>query len=141
MTSGQQVPTLWTEFMHSYIRDARLLDEGLTTPQEKRQFEWLADYAFCAWGPGGRGTLQDPYWLWPGAVRVAGNDQRSMSLAEVRRPGETMQFADGFTGLATTAIRRQHQNGQLNGAFLDGHARLVTEAEWTGLGRDELGYF
>ena len=29
----------------------------------------------------------------------------------------------------------------LNGAFLDGHARLVTDAEWNRLGHDSQGYF
>ena len=46
--------TTWVEFMSPYFRDAKILDERLTTTAEKRQFTWLADYALCAWGPGGR---------------------------------------------------------------------------------------
>jgi prepilin-type processing-associated H-X9-DG protein len=38
-------------------------------------------------------------------------------------------------------VQRRHQEGTLHGAFLDGHARLVRDAEWQVLGWDEAGYF
>ena len=64
-----------------------------------------------------------------------------MLMAQVPRPAETLQFTDGTTGSTSTTILRRHRNGMLNGAFLDGHARLVTDAEWNRLGHDSQGYF
>ena len=52
-----------------------------------------------------------------------------------------MQFADGSTGRYDSSIRRRHRNNMLNGAYLDGHARLVTDAEWNRLGQDDKGYY
>jgi len=131
---------LWTDFLRPYYRDTRLLDEGLTRPAQKRQMGWVADYAMCAWGSGGQGTAQDPYWRWPGAP-WNGPPPRPMNLAEVRRPAETMQFADGSTGHYDSNIRRRHRNNLMNGAFLDAHARLVTNEEWDRVGHDDHGYF
>jgi prepilin-type processing-associated H-X9-DG protein len=59
----------------------------------------------------------------------------------VRRPAESVQFADGFPSRITCFIRRPHRNRALNAVFLDGHARLVSEAEWNRIDRDEQGYF
>ena len=133
---------IWPEFLRPYYRDAKILDEGFNSPQQKEDSNWLADYSLCAWGPGGDNTAEKPYWRWPGA---AWNDPKSlprpMSVAEVRRPAETMQFADGATGRYDSSIRRHHRNGMLNGAFLDGHARVVTDAEWNRVGQDDKGYY
>ncbi len=132
---------IWPEFLSPYYRDQRVVDEGLTSAKEKADSAWLADYTLCAWGPGGDGTEQKPYWRWPGALVTEAETSRPMSFAEVRRPGETMQFTDGSTGRYDSYIRRRHRNGMLNGAFLDGHARVVTDEEWNRVGHDEKGYF
>ncbi len=137
---------IWTEFLRPYYRDPGILDEGLTRPAERRQFEWLADYALCAWGPGGNGTVEKPYWRWAGSPSWLSTGRRPMTMAEVQRPTEIMQFSDGLTlrynpFMANSFIRRQHRNGLLNGAFLDGHARVISDAEWNRIGRDERGYF
>ena len=132
---------IWTEFLRPYYRDPQILDQGFTDPATRAATGWTADYSLCAWGPGGEGTLADPYWLWPGALWTAGDVSKPMTLAEVRRPAESLQFADGTTDTTETTIRRAHRNGQLNGAFLDGHARVVTDAEWNRIGQDERGYF
>jgi prepilin-type N-terminal cleavage/methylation domain-containing protein/prepilin-type processing-associated H-X9-DG protein len=131
---------IWPEYLSPYYRDSRILDEGLTSPKDKNDTAWLADYVLCAWGPGGDNSLDRPYWRWPGAP-WSGAQPRPMNLAEVRRPGETMQFSDGSTGRYDSAIRRRHRNNLLNGAFLDGHAHVVTDAEWNRLGQDDKGYF
>jgi prepilin-type N-terminal cleavage/methylation domain-containing protein/prepilin-type processing-associated H-X9-DG protein len=131
----------WPEFLWPYYRDGHILDEGLTSPAEKVSSYWIADYALCAWGPGGDGTQNNPYWRWPGSLMGSGAALRPMVMADVRRPAETMQFADGMTGSYQTNIRRRHRNGMLNGAFLDGHARLVNDTEWNRLGHDDRGYF
>lgn len=131
---------IWPAYLRPYYRDARILDEGLTSAAEKKTMSWIADYTLCAWGPGGDNTLANPYWRWPGAPWDRAG-QRPMRMAEVRRPPETMQFTDGTTGSGSTTILRRHRNGMLNGAFLDGHARLVTDAEWNRLAHDDQGYY
>jgi prepilin-type processing-associated H-X9-DG protein len=138
--------TVWTEYLRPYFRDSRILDEGLTSAREKRQFTWLADYALCAWGPGGRGTREQPYWRWPGAPGRGPDGPRPMLRAAVLRPAEALQFTDGLTlrynrRMANSLIRRRHRNGLLNGAFLDGHARAISDREWERIERDERGYF
>jgi type II secretory pathway pseudopilin PulG len=143
---GPGGPIIWTEFLRPYYRDPRLLDEGLTSRREKRQFTWLADYALCAWGPAGNGTREKPHWRWPGALWHDAEGPRPMRLAEVRRPGETLQFTDGLTvhyggPYYNSFIRRRHSSGILNGAYLDGRAGRISDEEWNRIKRDERGYF
>jgi prepilin-type N-terminal cleavage/methylation domain-containing protein/prepilin-type processing-associated H-X9-DG protein len=138
---GQNGYQIWTEYLSPYYRDPRILDDGLTSAQEKADTQWLADYVLCAWGPGGDGSKDRPYWRWPGSLLGDPSAPRAMTMADVRRPPETMQFSDGTTGRYDCYIRRRHRNGLLNGAFLDGHARVVTEEEWNRLGLDDKGYY
>jgi prepilin-type N-terminal cleavage/methylation domain-containing protein/prepilin-type processing-associated H-X9-DG protein len=147
--------TTWVEFMRPYFRDPQILDEGLTSPKEKHQFTWLADYALCAWGPGGKATWEKPYWRWPGAPGRGPNGPCPMRLVDVRRPAEAVQFTDGLTirynlemanrlynpGKADSLIWRRHRNGLLNGVFLDGHARAINHRDWNRIDQDERGYF
>jgi prepilin-type processing-associated H-X9-DG protein len=132
---------IWPQFLSPYYREEKILDEGLTSAQQKLDTGWLADYALCAWGPGGDGSANRPYWRWPGSLFTDKDMIRPMMMAEVRRPAETMQFSDGATNRYDTNIRARHRNGMRNGAFLDGHARVITETEWNRLGQDEKGYF
>jgi prepilin-type N-terminal cleavage/methylation domain-containing protein/prepilin-type processing-associated H-X9-DG protein len=140
-TRGATGYVIWPQFLSPYYREPRILDEGLTSAQQKSDTSWLADYSLCAWGPGGDGSLNRPYWRWPGSLVTDQEVSRPMMMAEVRRPAETMQFSDGATSRYDTNIRARHRNGMRNGAFLDGHARVITEAEWNRLGLDEKGYF
>jgi prepilin-type processing-associated H-X9-DG protein len=69
-----------------------------------------------------------------------------MTLGEVRRPAEAVQFVDGVTLLGTpyesgSIVEARHRNGVLNGAFLDGHASAIPEAAWDRVSRDDRGYF
>jgi prepilin-type N-terminal cleavage/methylation domain-containing protein/prepilin-type processing-associated H-X9-DG protein len=132
---------MWPEFMNAYFRDGKLLDQGFTTDTERVTSSWLSDYALCAWGAGGRGTSADPYWRWPGAISYASGAIQAMSLAEVRRPGETMQFADGQTGRYNSYLAWKHQNGVMNGAFLDGHAKLISPTDWNRVDHDPAGCY
>jgi prepilin-type N-terminal cleavage/methylation domain-containing protein/prepilin-type processing-associated H-X9-DG protein len=131
----------WPVFFRGYYRDPRILRQGFVPPVEMIQPPCLADYALLTWGPTGDGTRYDPYSRWPGSVRRQGEAPRPMRLAEVRRPAETAQFADGFTCVEETAIDSQHQNDGLQVAFVDGHARRVSHQEWWQIDRDEHGYF
>jgi prepilin-type N-terminal cleavage/methylation domain-containing protein/prepilin-type processing-associated H-X9-DG protein len=132
---------VWPQFLRPYYKDPRLLDQGFTTREERLATPWLADYVMCAYGPGGSGTPFSPYWRWPGAPWVDINGSRPMLLAEVRRPSEILQFVDGSTIGPDSVIRNRHRNGLLNGAFVDGHARVITPAAWDQIDRDERGYF
>jgi prepilin-type processing-associated H-X9-DG protein len=144
---GRRSPVVWTESLRSYYQDPRLLHEGLTLPAELSQFIPLADYALCTWGPSGRGTVEKPYFRWPGSPWSGPAGPRMMTLAEVPRPAETLQLMDGYTirhnqlPYYNSGVRRRHRNGLLNGAFLDGHACTITDAAYNRLGHDEHGYF
>jgi prepilin-type processing-associated H-X9-DG protein/prepilin-type N-terminal cleavage/methylation domain-containing protein len=131
----------WPELLLPYYRDTRILDQGFTGPAERQAWLWQADYALLAWGPGGNGTAARPHWLWPGAGIGTGNLRRPMKLVEVRRPAETPQFADGFTGHSNTMLVWKHGNGILNAAFLDGHVRAMTTGQWEATEQDTEGWF
>lgn len=144
--SPRRTRTLWTEFLQPYYRDPGLLDQHLTCPADKRRMGWQADYALASWGPAGRGTVDDPYWRWPGSPWLTPQGQRPMRLAEVLRPSEAAQLADGYTTRESQystgcMIRRRYRNGLLSFAFLDGHARVVTDPEWNRVDQDARGYF
>jgi prepilin-type processing-associated H-X9-DG protein len=132
---------LWTDYLRPYYRDTRLLDQGFANPETRSRWAWAADYAMCAWGPGGLGTLHDPYWRWPGALDWDFDPPRAMPLAAVRRPVETLQFIDGFTAEGGSGCYGYHANGLRNGAFVDGHVQVITTASWYRVGQDERGYF
>jgi prepilin-type N-terminal cleavage/methylation domain-containing protein/prepilin-type processing-associated H-X9-DG protein len=141
---GQSV--LWTEFLAPYYRSAQILDESLTGPKQKAAMGWVADYALCSWGPGGKGTAESPYWRWPGSPLAARDGGRAMRLADVPRPVEAMQIVDGYTLRPDPyhpmcQIRRRHRNGLLIGAFLDGHARVITDFAWNRVSQDNQGYY
>src|SRR3954452_23795406 len=36
---------IWPEFLSPYYRDPKILDEGLTSSQQKADTSWLADYS------------------------------------------------------------------------------------------------
>jgi prepilin-type N-terminal cleavage/methylation domain-containing protein/prepilin-type processing-associated H-X9-DG protein len=136
---------LWPAMLRPYYRSSAILNEA--GKSEARAGEvWTADYALCAWGAGGKGTREKPDWLWPGAINSNPRNRGPMRLAEVRRPADTLQFADGATFYEgrfwpNSRIRQRHQNGMLNGVFLDGHARAVSDLLWSKIGQDEHGYF
>jgi hypothetical protein len=137
---------LWPEFLSPYYRDPHLLDEGVNGARVPHGAVWVADYVLCAWGAGGQGTPESPFFRWPGAPDADGRGMGQMKLGEVLRPAETMQFADGITVRTSRyasecSIQRRHGEEMLIGAFLDGHAQRVPDAAWQQLGRDEDGYY
>jgi prepilin-type N-terminal cleavage/methylation domain-containing protein len=133
--------TYWTEFMRAYYRDPDLLDQGFSTAEDRHNSYWLADYVLRAWGSGGGGTATDPHWRWPGAPTSGAQGSRPMTLAEVQRPAETLQFTDGLTTRFLSAVWWKHTNQVLNGAFVDGHAHRVSKTDWAQVDRDAWGYF
>jgi prepilin-type N-terminal cleavage/methylation domain-containing protein len=133
--------TFWTEFMRPYYRDPRLLDQGFKSAAEQQDAAWLADYVLCAWGSGGKGTAKNPYWRWPGAPANDGQGLRPMTLAEVLHPANTVQFTDGLTTRYGSYVWWKHANQMLIGAFVDGHARVLTTTDWERVDQDDRGYF
>jgi type II secretory pathway pseudopilin PulG len=136
---------VWTDTLRPYYRHPVLLQEAWMNPNE-RPPGWVADYALCAWGPAGSGTEEDPYFRWPGAPTPPSEGSRAMRAAEILRPSEVLQFADGFTtrsGLvvSTRIVWGRHRSGMLIGAFVDGHAGIVSDRQWAQVNRDEHGYF
>jgi prepilin-type N-terminal cleavage/methylation domain-containing protein len=111
---GDQLIT-WPAFLHSYSRSPALLNQGFVPPEEMLQLPCLADYAMLTWGPGGTGSRDDPDYRWPGSVWRKGEIPRPLRLGEVRRPAETVLFADGFTCIDATALASQHRNRVLRG--------------------------
>jgi prepilin-type N-terminal cleavage/methylation domain-containing protein/prepilin-type processing-associated H-X9-DG protein len=132
---------LWTAFLRPYYVDRRLLDQGFASSAERLQSGWAADYVMCAWGSGGSGTDQSPYWRWPGPLSGDPTNPSPMVMAEVRRPAETLQFIDGQTMTAGSTTFNYHANGTRNGAFLDGHVRVIHAVDWNGVRQDDRGYF
>jgi prepilin-type N-terminal cleavage/methylation domain-containing protein len=131
----------WTEFLRPYYREAVLLDQGFTAPATRRASGWLADYALCTWGPGGKGTQASPYWRWPGAPSADPTSPTPMRLSEVQRPAESLQWIDGLTTTAGCTLFSYHPNGARSGAFLDGHARPISAADWNRVSQDDTGSF
>jgi len=137
---------IWTDFLRPYYRHPALLQDGLTHPSERAPSGWVADYALCAWGPAGDGTAALPYWRWPGAPTLPTEGSRPMRAAEVMRPSEVLQIADGFTVHSGTfasseIVQRRHLSGRLNGAFVDGHAGRILDRQWARVNWDARGYF
>jgi prepilin-type N-terminal cleavage/methylation domain-containing protein len=131
----------WPVFFRSYLQSTQILRQGFTPPAEMIQPPCLADYALLSWGPRGDDSTGSPHSRWPGSVWLKGEPPQPMRLAEVRRPAETAQFADGFTCVEGTAIDSQHQESALLVAFVDGHARRVSRREWWQIDHDSQGYF
>jgi prepilin-type N-terminal cleavage/methylation domain-containing protein/prepilin-type processing-associated H-X9-DG protein len=107
----------WTEFLQPYLRSERILhDPGHLDSEVPPPGARLAEYALGTWGPEGSGWPNDPYWRWPGAP---------LSLAEVRRPGETVCLTDGYTTTERTRALVAGHRGGANVSFLDGHAKWM----------------
>jgi prepilin-type N-terminal cleavage/methylation domain-containing protein/prepilin-type processing-associated H-X9-DG protein len=132
----------WTEYLLPYLRSEALFHDASAVG---KPFDGLtlADYALLTWGPSGRWTLEEPHFRWPGAP---------MRLADVVRPAESIQFADGWTTTAGSAIdawaptggrtesRLRHRGG-LNAAFVDGHARWLPEDQFWRVTTDGRGLY
>jgi prepilin-type N-terminal cleavage/methylation domain-containing protein/prepilin-type processing-associated H-X9-DG protein len=138
---GPHGATIWPEFLRPYYHDPRLLDQGFTAPPDLSQAGCPANYILFTWGPGGDGSSWQPYFRWPGSVFSEGEPPRPMAWEEVRRPAETVLFADGFTCQDVTATGIRHDPYGLNAAFVDGHAARVGDTQWRRIDQDQSGHF
>jgi prepilin-type N-terminal cleavage/methylation domain-containing protein/prepilin-type processing-associated H-X9-DG protein len=136
-----EVSMVWPDFLRPYYSHPAILEQGFVPPLELGEAPCRAHYALLTWGPGGIGTRDSPYYRWPGTTWSGDNVPVPLQLQEVRRPSETVLFADGFTSTDGTVVLSQHLNGRLNAAFVDGHAAIINPAQWRQVDQDERGYF
>jgi prepilin-type N-terminal cleavage/methylation domain-containing protein/prepilin-type processing-associated H-X9-DG protein len=124
----------WTELLQPYLHDTAVFhDPGFSSPSVSGPGVKLADYALLTWGPDGEGTMQSPYWRWPGPP---------LTLAQVIRPAETFTVMDGYTTTERTEAWHLIRHGQgMNVAFADGHARWLLPDEVQRLDTDGRGFY
>lgn len=132
----------WTEFLQPYLKCSAFLYDP-SVRGGKRSVDWLADYVMATWGPGGRGTPEQPYYRWPGPPLL---------LGQVRRPSQTVQWVDGHCTTNGVTIdswtdRGWARSGEFrhgrgsNTVFVDGHARWLTAEEMQQADGDEAGTY
>jgi prepilin-type N-terminal cleavage/methylation domain-containing protein/prepilin-type processing-associated H-X9-DG protein len=111
----------WTECFQPYLRSQGLFqDPGAWWSGAPEDGVKLADYALLTWGPGGERTPDNPYFRWAGPP---------LTLAQVRRPTETLNLTDGWTTTAITWGVVLRHSGGTNASFLDGHVRWLAVGE------------
>jgi prepilin-type N-terminal cleavage/methylation domain-containing protein/prepilin-type processing-associated H-X9-DG protein len=123
----------WPQYTQPYLQsEAILLDPSFSWVGPPAKGTKLADYTFFTWGPGGRGTREDPYWRWPGPP---------LCLAQVRRPTETLTLMDGYTTTQTTRSGMARHGQGMNAGFVDGHVRWLPPGEYSRLDTDGRGSY
>jgi prepilin-type N-terminal cleavage/methylation domain-containing protein/prepilin-type processing-associated H-X9-DG protein len=113
----------WPEFLRPYLRDERLYrDPAFRWHIRRRPGELkLADYTLFTGGPYGKGIPEEPYWRWAGP---------SMTLAQMRRPAETIRMMDGFTTTQRSVFAIERHGGGANAVRHDGHTKWFTAREF-----------
>jgi prepilin-type N-terminal cleavage/methylation domain-containing protein/prepilin-type processing-associated H-X9-DG protein len=124
--------SFWTDYLQPYLRNTAVLHDPSLSAAFSSPGARLADYAIFTWGPGGRGTLGDPYWNWAGP---------HLALAAVRRPAETAHVMDGVTTTAVSSRETGRHRGGINVSFLDGHVRWLPDGEMARADTDGRGFY
>lgn len=132
---GQKSPDsiFWIAYLDPYVRGPRVTRDpsGIETPLFPAEGVRLADYALMTWGPGGDGSVWQPYFRWAGPP---------YARAHVRRASDTICLMDGTTTTRTSwGFEDRHRKG-VNAAFLDGHARWVPFTELYRTDHDGQGF-
>jgi prepilin-type N-terminal cleavage/methylation domain-containing protein/prepilin-type processing-associated H-X9-DG protein len=123
----------WPERLLPYLRSQDVFrDPSFSWWQPWPPEVKLADYALLTWGSGGSGTASDPFWCWPGPP---------LSLAQVLRPAEAIQLADGYTTTSMTGGVVARHGGGANLGFLDGHAKWMKRDQAYVVTRNEQGSY
>jgi prepilin-type N-terminal cleavage/methylation domain-containing protein/prepilin-type processing-associated H-X9-DG protein len=125
----------WTLFLQPYLRSEKVLrdPEAIWPGSPPREYAVLAEYALLTWQQyGRRGDASEVSMRWPGPP---------LALLQVVRPGETIQWLDGWTTTRwTLGTTGRHASG-LNVVFVDGHARWMGEREFWRATPDESGLY
>jgi prepilin-type N-terminal cleavage/methylation domain-containing protein/prepilin-type processing-associated H-X9-DG protein len=123
----------WPELLRPYLGSASLLRDPSALPMDLAEGEErLADYALTAWGCGGTGTNADPYFHWV---------EPALTTAQVLRPSETILLGDGLTTTQRTWITAARHGAGINAAFLDGHTRWLSTADFWRVNTDGHGFY
>jgi prepilin-type N-terminal cleavage/methylation domain-containing protein/prepilin-type processing-associated H-X9-DG protein len=125
----------WTTFLQPYLHGSTALQDPDAPAPAMGQTgaPFLADYALLTWRKSGRlGFPDEPEMRWPGPP---------LSLGQVMRPSETIQWMDGRTASRWTAGALWRHGGGLNAAFVDGHARWMRTPEFRRVTRDADGMY
>jgi prepilin-type N-terminal cleavage/methylation domain-containing protein/prepilin-type processing-associated H-X9-DG protein len=125
----------WTAFLQPYLRGSAVLQDPDAPRPAMRQGDapFLADYALLTWRKTGRrGVPDEPEMRWPGPP---------LSLGQVMRPSETIQWMDGRTATRWSAGAFWRHGPGLNAAFVDGHARWMSYHEFRRVTRDADGMY
>jgi prepilin-type processing-associated H-X9-DG protein len=122
----------WPEYLEPYLRAPGVLRDPDSVWSEPPTEIRLADYALYTWGPGGRGTQEKPYWRWAGPP---------LSLADVRRPWQTLHVMDGWTTTRWTEGRIARHRSGVNAVFLDGHAGWLPDGGSSPVDTDGRGFY
>jgi prepilin-type N-terminal cleavage/methylation domain-containing protein/prepilin-type processing-associated H-X9-DG protein len=137
----------WTEYLQPYLRCASVFRDQSAQWKGSEKGR-LADYVLLTWGPNGRGTIEEPYYRWPGSPP----SMPPLSLTSVVRPTETICILDGWcsTGGATVeswgssgwsnSAKLRHGTG-MNAAFVDGHAQWMAAEKLPATETDGNGFY
>lgn len=123
----------WTVFLQPYLRSSAVLHDPSAPPPAVTEpgAAFPADYVLLTWEKAGRrGVPSEPAERWPGPP---------LSLGQVVRPTETIQWMDGRTAPHWTAGAFWRHGPGLNAAFVDGHARWMSVHEYRRVTRDADG--
>jgi prepilin-type N-terminal cleavage/methylation domain-containing protein/prepilin-type processing-associated H-X9-DG protein len=125
----------WTAFLAPYLRSSAVTRDPAAAgePVLPAGSVFLADYVLLTWRRDTDGDLPtEPRARWPGPP---------LTLGQVVRPAETIQWMEGRTSTAiTTGETRRHGEG-INVAFVDGHARWMRESTFRQVEWDRRGFF
>lgn len=125
----------WTFFLAPYLRSSGVYrDEGAAeSPSGSTGTPSLADYVLLTWEwAGPSATAVNPHVRWPGPP---------LSLGQVVRPAETIQWMDGQTTASRTEGQPRRHGAGVNVAFVDGHARWMHERAFWRVEWDRRGFF
>jgi prepilin-type processing-associated H-X9-DG protein len=125
----------WPAFLQPYVRSAAVLQDPEAPAPAAPQGDapLLAEYALLTWEKAGRpGVATEPAQRWPGPP---------LSLSQVVRPSETIQWIDGRTTAVWSAGAFWRHGDGLNAAFVDGHARRMTYREFWQVTPDATGLY
>lgn len=132
----------WTEFLQPYLRCDAVRRDPSARPEE-RTADWVADYVLATWQASDLRPPDQPYYFWPGPP---------LSLGQVRRPSQTVQWIDGRSTTHGVMIdswtdRGWAQGGEFrhgrgsNAVFSDGHARWLPAEEMQRVDVDKQGAY
>jgi prepilin-type N-terminal cleavage/methylation domain-containing protein/prepilin-type processing-associated H-X9-DG protein len=124
----------WPAFLQPYLRSTTVLSDPAAAPGASTPgVALLADYVLLTWRQGGRrGDPAEPKMRWPGPP---------LFLAQVVRPGETIQWMDGRTTTRWSVGEMWRHGRGMSVVFVDGHATWMSEKRFWRAELDTDGFY